>query len=58
MKTTQKPMEQVISFKIPDRLFQELKKYASGQVDDSGRTLSPSRAARRLVQEGLKRKSK
>lgn len=45
----------VVSFKVSPEIFKELKQYAQNQKDDSGKELSPSMGARRLMTESLNR---
>lgn len=46
---------ELVSFKISKERFAELQKYADTQLDEAGNKLSVGTAARRLVNEGLKR---
>ncbi len=45
----------LVSFKLGQDLYKQLSAYAETQVDESGKQLSPSLGARRLMLEGLKR---
>ena len=48
---------ELVSFKLSANLYEQLRKYAKTQTDESGAELSPSLAARRLMLESLKRQS-
>jgi hypothetical protein len=48
----------LVSFKLAKDLHKELEAYADTQAEESGKKLSPSLAARRLMLESLERRKK
>ena len=46
---------ELVSFRLGKDLFKDLKVYAANETDESGKALSPSLAARRLMLDALKR---